>query len=204
MGWMYTNKPKGQSTHGFFREAWNSAHNEVLDVGQVGWREAYAAVQASDAEKADYIIGVAILIHYCSNSYYNFGYKDMTETMGPGISQCPERILRQLTPIRELELRKVYEGSSLEWAREWRRRCWRNLVLRKRKVPFGAWIKLPDPVALGYGSEKTCYLQRERYHRERNIFRSREGNLIRIRDWRTRRFKVVSEEEVLASGGCGR
>ena len=197
MGWMYTQKPKGQALLDFFGEQWNGEFHEVLDVASVGWKEAYAAVRVGKGD--GYTIGVALFTQYCPASYYNFGYKDMTETSGPGISRCPERILRQLTPIHELSGRGIYEGDSLAWARRWRANCWRSVAKRRRKIPFGTWIKFSSPITLGYGTEKTCYLARERYWRKRNIFKSRGGNLIRLPDWKDRRFTVVTEQEVVAS-----
>jgi len=43
--------------------------------------------------------------------YFNFSYKDMDETMGPGYYDCPKGILDLLTP------------TDSEYANEWRRKC---------------------------------------------------------------------------------
>ena len=60
-----------------------------------------------------------------SDPYFNFGYKDMDETMGPGYCDCPKSILDLLTP------------TESEWANEWRKRCRENLEKKKK----GNWLK---------------------------------------------------------------
>lgn len=45
-----------------------------------------------------------------------FAHKILSEEEGPVVSECPETILRLLTPTKD------------ESAQEWRRRCWRNVL----------------------------------------------------------------------------
>ena len=52
-----------------------------------------------------------------------FYYKDMSETMGPCYYDCPESILKKLSP------------TDNEYANEWREQCWQNVkanALKKR------------------------------------------------------------------------
>lgn len=72
---------------------------------------------------------------------YIFGYKDMTEQMGPCEAECPERILNLLGPIDD------------EAALDWRRRCLRNLQHRSRKVEDGMRIRLASPLRFTDGHE---------------------------------------------------
>lgn len=63
-----------------------------------------------------------------------FGYKDMTESMGPCEDNCPRHILDLLTP------------TDREHALDWRRRCAENLKRRSRKVADGDRIRLHEPL----------------------------------------------------------
>lgn len=71
--------------------------------------------------------------------YYNFSYKDMDETVGPCQRECPESILKLLTP------------TDSEWANEWRADCWENIRKKKEKrkdpnslanLPIGSVIEM--------------------------------------------------------------
>ena len=64
-----------------------------------------------------------------TKDYFDFGYKDMDEFMGPYEHDCPDCILDLLTP------------TDHEWANRWRKKCReRN---RKEKSP-SAFKNLPD------------------------------------------------------------
>ncbi len=68
--------------------------------------------------------------------------------MGPCEAECPERILRLLTP------------TTYEYAIAWRRRCDDNLQLRARPIVDGMRIKLPAPITFTNG------YTRRRLHRQ--------------------------------------
>lgn len=60
------------------------------------------------------------MLDYRPRDYWNFGYKDMDESMGPVYYNCPARILDLLTePVNET-------------AREWRQRCRERLKRKER------------------------------------------------------------------------
>lgn len=66
--------------------------------------------------------------------YWNFGYKDMDETVGPCECDCPKSILDLLTP------------TDNEIANMWRERCYRRLEDKKHKrsfndLPYGTRIR---------------------------------------------------------------
>ena len=61
-----------------------------------------------------------------------FGYKDMTEHMGPYESACPRRILDLLTP------------TTHEHALDWRARCHARLLLTERRKPNNGGILMLD------------------------------------------------------------
>lgn len=88
---------------------------------------------------------VVILTHTRSNDYYNFGYKEIDETMGPSYYDCPASILKLLS-----------ETESM-FALEWRRRCREKINQKKNNrknpnslsnLPIGAIIELEDGTKL--------------------------------------------------------
>ena len=68
----------------------------------------YAACKGKDDE----IYCMVIRCHSDMKSYFNFGYKEMDETMMPYYFKCPKGILKLLTP------------TDNEYANEWRKRCY--------------------------------------------------------------------------------
>lgn len=96
----------------------------------------YAAVQPITNGVAESIFAVVCLVRWNPRDKegYVFGYKDMTENMGPCEVECPERILALLGP------------TNSEYALDWRRRCHANLAKRARSIEDGARVKLPTPI----------------------------------------------------------
>ena len=47
----------------------------------------------------------------------------MDETCGPVISECPERILKLLSPLDE---------NDNSYAKDWRERCWKRIEKKKK------------------------------------------------------------------------
>ena len=78
--------------------------------------------------------GIVILTSVSMNSYYNFSYKDMSEDMLPGYSDCPASILKLLSP------------TDNEYANEWRAGCRANIEKKKspaalKNLPVGSVIR---------------------------------------------------------------
>lgn len=76
---------------------------------------------------------VVMLTSVSIKDYFNFAYKLVDETMGPAQRNCPESILKLLSPIDN------------EWALEWRKNCWENVRKEKEKrklstLPVGTKI----------------------------------------------------------------
>lgn len=139
MGWTFTHKNKGGTLTEFFIKKgvlkWTppSAHTyRVLDSATVKLREYYAAIERiTNATGERCVFCVVIKCEYRNGDHYNFGYKDMEETCGPGIDNCPERILDLLTPTEH------------QYATEWRQRCRDKINARKErpKIVVGAVLK---------------------------------------------------------------
>jgi hypothetical protein len=104
-------------------------------------RTYYAAVQSHDNGMAGDIYAIICLVRWNprASDGFVFGYKDLDETMGPCEAECPDRILRLLTP------------TTYEYAIAWRRRCQDNLQLRDRPIVDGMRIRLPSPITFTNG-----------------------------------------------------
>lgn len=120
MGWFFQHRETGISSRDFFRQEYGDG---VQDVS-VKNGAAYIAYKTPEGK----VMGLVCLIKY-SRDYCNFGYKPIEESMGPCESDCPKRILDQLSPVEDL-----YTGKMLEWSREWRKRCRANIEKQKRKA----------------------------------------------------------------------
>lgn len=105
---------------------WNSEQSagEVLKSTMRG-STYYAALKHTDKRTNEVVnVGVVILTSSDLKSGFNFGYKDMDETMGPGYYDCPKSILNLLSP------------TDNEYALEWRKSCIENADKKKT-----SWLK---------------------------------------------------------------
>ena len=147
MGWLTF--PMYQPVKEWFKESWERNENiEVLDVAIVKYRELYAAIKN---KKTDEVFAVIYLLTYSPKSHYNFGYKDMNETMGPFYHNCPERILKLLTP------------TDNETANRWREHV--KETHRKRKLMKqmnGKVLKLSEPISFTNGSHYSCFTKQNK------------------------------------------
>ena len=84
------------------------------------------------------VFALICLLSYRPRDHFNFGYKDMDESMGPFECDCPERILDLLT------------DTDYESAGRWRKRCRENLA--KEKAIKG----LQPGMVIELGTELTC------------------------------------------------
>lgn len=102
----------------------------------------YGAVQINNnKENTSETVGIVCLTSVDTKDYFNFSYKDMSETSGPCYYDCPKSILDLLTP------------TDSEWANEWRKRCYEEVENKKThdlsKLPIGTKIKF-----FMYGNDK--------------------------------------------------
>jgi len=120
MGWSTLHKPKYQTTKEWFLSNWSGNNYEILDVACVGYTELYAAAKNKVTNE---VVAITYMINHYPKSYYNFGYKDMDETVMPYMFNCPERIMKLLTPTDNVH------------SNDWRKNVYRILnnakILRK-------------------------------------------------------------------------
>jgi len=145
MGWTFTRRLRGQSTAEFFRQEFGDG---VLDAA-AALDEAYVAYEARDRETGSSlgVFCVVCLIRWRKEDYFNFGYKDVSEADGPCCCDCPERILRRLTPF------DFGSEEANRRSREWRTRCWQRLEERKRRprLTRGTVIRFAEPLEFRSG-----------------------------------------------------
>jgi hypothetical protein len=174
MGWTYFEKPHNITE--WFKDhlTWESdkIKNTCIKTA-IKFKEAYAAVESINKETGErYVWGAAFMLNYTREAYYNFGYKDMDETMGPNIANCPASILDLLTPLEEHPI----SSQSKKWANKWREECRRRINIPK--IKFGQKIEFFQGL---YGTPTDDRVfEKVKYGRRRNVFRSASGYLIRL------------------------
>ena len=92
---------------------------ELLKSAMVG-ATYYAAVRYKTTGQ----VFAAVFLTTIRKDFYNFGYKDMDETMGPGEAKCPANILALLTE------------PDNEFALSWRERCRQYHADKKAPTAF--------------------------------------------------------------------
>ena len=90
----------------------------------------YAAVEITKDNSCDVVAMIYKTYGQDRNDpYYNFGYKPMDETMGPGYYDCPKSILDLLTP------------TEYEYAIEWRNKCRNKKPDTIKSIKIGQRVK---------------------------------------------------------------
>ena len=145
MGWTFTYKPHGQSVKEFFEQQFNYDKPGPPRSGKIiachaTWTTAYMAYEIKTPDSRE-VVALVCLLRHCPKSDYNFGYKDMDESMGPCEARCPKTILDLLTP------------TTIEYALEWRKRCQERIDKRARapKVHKGDLLKFAQPLTFRSG-----------------------------------------------------
>lgn len=164
----------------YFMEGLNKGHFNVLKSAMVG-STYYAAVQGivknvGKNENGETIyeplpenerttFGVVFLTSTDARDYYNFSYKDMDETCGPGCCDCPKGILDLLSP------------TDNEYANEWRQACYENIAKKKNpnslsKLPVGTEIQVTMPFDTKYFSKGDVVklIKKKNWHNTRTMW----------------------------------
>jgi hypothetical protein len=119
MGWTFTHKDNGISIQAFFEAEFNYTREDGTKGRVIECKAkldaAYMAFEVTRPGESVVVFGLICLLNR-RKEYYNFGYKDMSECMGPNASDCPASVLKRLTP------------TTNENAIEWRERCYKNIA----------------------------------------------------------------------------
>jgi hypothetical protein len=150
MGWLYQNNPFADPVAELTARFTSDGHTRtwlVLAAARVA-NTVYMAVESADkATGESYVFAAVILIS--NTKKHGFGYKDMDESVGPYQCDCPERIMRLLTPIGDLP----NPGYAADWrARvEARKNAKRQQRERRQSLRVGSIVTLPSAASFPGG-----------------------------------------------------
>ena len=148
MGWTFQHKEKEVSIKEFFEKEYNSETVKILDVKVVAMKTAYLAVQHTDHNGFVKVFAAVCLLDYQHKNWFNFGYKDMDETMWPNEAKCPSQILNMLSETEN------------ENALNWRKQCRANIVKASNlnTLKVGDTIKFELSFSFGkYGKNASTF-----------------------------------------------
>jgi hypothetical protein len=186
MGSTFQNRTKGTTDREFFQDLMGERYT-IVECATVSPRSEgafYAAVRTNEGPEAGQVWAFVSLVWW-TGGYYNFGYKDMDETMGPNAAEAPARVLDALTPLPECAgcrpLRGQYGSCSTCTAREWRADC--RVVADNRaraaRVKPGQVVRFAKPIQFTSGTELDTLT-----FEQRDTFRA-NGLRYRVTGWRT-------------------
>lgn len=165
MGWIFTQVQKGQAGEYLKKTmTWDNEHSkgELLKGAFVNWHEYYAAVKITkkDSNKT-YTIAVICLIQYAPKDYYNFGYKDLEESMGVYKNNCPASILKLLTPCEEIYDK---DSNSYKYSKNWRIACWENIFRNNdaNRLKNNSVIKFDKPIHFTNNEDVDTFLVKKK------------------------------------------
>lgn len=130
MGWLFYAKPRDVKAELNSQLTWGA--RTVLDSAIVAAREYYAAVEHVRPDGTREVWCAVFLLRFTPQARdgCTFGYKDMTEHMGPVVARCPERILSLLTE------------TDNQHAVRWRERCREYHAARAEKPKLQPGMRL--------------------------------------------------------------
>ena len=132
----------------------NGEHRSKVLASSIVGSTYYAAVEQHGAKGYHAIFAAIILTSTSKNRYgdRSWGYKDMSEDMGPYRYDCPARILDLLSP------------TDNETANKWRASCREALARRTKCRPLraGMTIRLHHPMTFTDGAEINTFKVVER------------------------------------------
>lgn len=170
MGWTTYHRPAGESDRDHLQRELCGELHTILDCVTIK-TTFYAAVRDN---KTDEVWGLVVL-QQRTRGEFNYGRKDMTDTMGPAEDSCPDRILDLLSP------------TDSAYANQWRTRCREGNAAKaaRPKVRRGDTVKFARPLKFSNGDELDTFT-----FLERSTFRG-PGMRYRITSWRDRQHTVV-------------
>lgn len=159
MGWTFYYKPKGEKAiESIKRNAlgaeWCEKHfvtaSATIEAVHVvaKFHEPDSKVYVPDADGT--VRAILVFKIKSVRDAYNFGYKDMEESMGPCGCECAPSIIAAASPLRD-PIGPEPEYSSLRSARDYRERslAMSKAKAAKRNLKVGTKVKLPKPLSFG-------------------------------------------------------
>lgn len=150
MGWLFQNdKLRHQTPVDYITRAFTH-HNgtwqaTVISAAAVG-STIYAAIRNHDTSTGKSYVFCAVIL-FKNNERDGFAYKDMDDSMGPCEVDCPDRIMRLLSPIEDLP----NPGYAATWRRSVAEAKAKKAETRSKigKLAVGDRVKLMHPAHFG-------------------------------------------------------
>lgn len=157
----------------YWLEGLNAGYFEVVKSSMVGTTY-YGAIKplkrkapdgtVEDIPQNEQIVFCAVFLTMTNvKNYYNFYYKNMDESMFPGVCECPISVLNVLT--------KTDNANAIEWRNKCRESLAVKRMYRKSRVlladlPVGSVIKFSSPKSYGNGiiNQGDTVTLHKRYH----------------------------------------
>ncbi len=187
MGWLFMSSLGAHSSPKAYLDAQyhftnDQGTSEILASAVVKMSTYYAACRQTRADTgATRTFALVCLVKYNLRDREGmiFGYKDMSETMGPCEAECPARILDLLDP------------TTSEYALDWRARCRASIARRARPSPKdGDTILFSEQIRFSDGHEGKRFLVR--WIKTRILFiNPSNGNRYSISNWKDRAWTCV-------------
>lgn len=136
---------------------------------------------------------IAVFLTRRARDVFDFGYKDMSESMGPVEARCPKRLIAAASPLRHPD-----PAGERNYAARWRQKCLdRRAAEAKRKAALvhGASIRLAQPINFtdGYQGDRFTVEIDKWFGRNRTYFRAPNGGLYRIQNLDAIGYRVESD-----------
>lgn len=159
MGWLFQDTPLRSETPAQYlarQFTFEDEHRtvETLAASQVGGA-VYMAIRSTDKPSAanaggrSYVFAGIMLVR--NNARDGFGYKEMSEAMGPNEANCPDRIMRLLSPVSEIP----NPGFAVEWRARVAQRKADRAAARTRAAELMPGARLRTAYALRFGLIRT-------------------------------------------------
>jgi hypothetical protein len=156
MGWLFQRDPVDDPVAHLTRKftyADDMYNQQPLDGARAG-NTVYLAIRSTEkATGRAFVFAAVILISNTKKD--GFGYKDQTETMGPHQYDCPQRIMRLLSPITHLP----YHGYAADWRAGVAARCAEKRRRRqlRNSLRIGSTVTLQTAVRFPGGAAATAF-----------------------------------------------
>lgn len=188
MGWTYTSDYRGGGVRAYLDAHFESENDagkwEILESALVQMRRYYAAMRWTNKTKGEVrTLALVCLVNHVprASDGYTLGWKDMSEDMGPVVTDCPLRILERFDP------------PASDHARKWREDVRSHHARRRVRPKVGDIFTLAAPMTFTDGSVERRF-RAERYGKRGIAHRGlTTGTLYRIARIETVDFTIDSE-----------
>jgi hypothetical protein len=194
MGWLFYHKPKGVKAVDSIIAGCGPEFAKRIVASSASREAVFLVAQFHEPDSKVYVPdadgNVRALLVYAIKSVpnasdgYNFGYKDMEESMGPYGCPAPGSIIAQCSPLQD-PIGPLPEYSSLKSARAYREGSAAHAARMKLKrgLKPGNKVKLAQPMSFGGKQQQDFVVERCRVRGRKGqsiVFRAPDGMLCGI------------------------